>query len=113
MAGDEPGQGSADTAEHAISRRRFGGVTGVWAGTLALGRVARAPRARKQGPRGAGTRPADRASRFLDQFDRKPPYSFLYGGQPSTVLLARWAGGRHRRGAGIPARLQHGRGDPL
>ena len=33
---------------------------------------------------------AQRAAAFLDRFNRAPPFSFMYGGRTSSVLLSQW-----------------------
>ncbi len=79
---------SDEVGEPAISRRRFAGLTGAWAGALALGRVAEAPQANAHELEEAG--PTVQATRFLAQFDSRPPFTFLYGGKSSERLLAHW-----------------------
>ncbi len=83
--GNEPEQQSEDLVESTISRRRFAGLTGAWAGALALGTV---DRAEAQGSEDTGT--TAQAARFLAQFDNRPPFTFLYGGKSSPTLLAKW-----------------------
>src|SRR5436305_6962725 len=73
-----------------MSRRRFLGLTGLWTGALTLGRLVGTRRGHRQARDPAGTAPATRAQHFVNQLDRKPPFSFRYGGRPSAPLLARW-----------------------
>jgi alpha-galactosidase len=101
---NEPRQQSDDAGEPGISRRRFAGLTGIWAGALALSRVPSVSQASAQDS--ADTTATARAAQFLDQFDRRPPFSFLYGGQPSAVLLARWPR-THRQSRLDANRTQH------
>jgi alpha-galactosidase len=86
--GNQPEQQSDDLVESRISRRRFAGLTGAWAGALALGRLATAASADAQGPEDTAT--SAQAARFLARFDRRPPFTFLYGGTSSETLLAKW-----------------------
>src|SRR5439155_25892349 len=57
-------------------------------------------------PGGGGTALARRVEKFLGRFDQEPPFSFTYGGRPSSTLLARWP--RTRQSVPLdPARTAH------
>src|SRR5579864_2556046 len=81
---------SAGARRQGINRGRFLGLASLWTGAVALTQLAalRGVRARRSGSSGAA--PVIRARQFVDRFDRQPPFSFLYGRDPSSALLARW-----------------------
>ena len=89
-----------------MNRRRFLGLAGRWAGALTLSPLAIAHRGSRQPPGGGGTALARRVEQFLGRFDQEPPFSFTYGGRPSSTLLARWP--RTRQSVPLdPARTAH------
>jgi alpha-galactosidase len=90
VPGNEPERRLDDAGEHLISRRRFAGLTGILAGAMAFGRARVISHASARDSAGADADPTARAARFLNQFDRWPPFTFHYGGQPSMALLAHW-----------------------
>jgi len=74
-------------ASTGVKRRHFLGYAGAAAGTAALLPLA-------SGPAAAGPVPTHGGGSSLPDFSKEPPFSFTYGGTPSSELLRRW---RHRR----------------
>jgi alpha-galactosidase len=92
MTKDEREAPLSETGGGGLSRRHFLGLAGVCTSALAVGRVDG-----RYLPADGGSPPAARAQRFATQFDREPPFSFVYGGLPSTILLATWRHSRRQR----------------
>jgi alpha-galactosidase len=75
----------SNTDDAGVTRRRFLGLTGVWSGSLAAGRLRSTPVSNVP-----MSTPASIVQQFINRLDRRPPFAFSYGGLTSATLLATW-----------------------